>query len=411
MTESPTQSPPPHHTTTAHDDDETVPQIPIEIVSEEVMALYEAAFAATGSSLSSSTSSSSTMLSSSSLFSPTLFQRNARSIQSITLLSKRRLSDCKGTTSLVGDIEDLGGGSRGVPVPKSLLHQFRRKRGLAVTDITKTEWCEKQMEFFLNFGRPRITKAIEAGRARHIQLEEEVVKRIKVCVESKEDVWAVKFMKFILGANQLLLDGLTRELPLIGFVKGVWMVGVIDEIRMPVTENERNPILVETKTRVQATIPSEPQRRNGRLQLMCYKYLWDNLVSDHFPSRQFFESFTLNPHYILSKEIRENTSNSGFPAETLDDLVRYFRNTWCMLPPAHDQLLLRYEFQEDQSLLGEDQFAYDSDWLNGQIQCSLEFWQGERKANYTPEEERWKCKFCEFAEVCPANISRHDTPT
>lgn len=42
------------------------------------------------------------------------------------------------------------------------------------------------------------------------------------------------------------------------------MVGVIDEIRMPLTENDHNPILIDTKTRVREKLPSEPQRRNGR---------------------------------------------------------------------------------------------------------------------------------------------------
>ena len=42
------------------------------------------------------------------------------------------------------------------------------------------------------------------------------------------------------------------------------MVGVIDEIKMPVTETNRNPILVDTKTCVKDTLPAEPQRRNGR---------------------------------------------------------------------------------------------------------------------------------------------------
>lgn len=42
------------------------------------------------------------------------------------------------------------------------------------------------------------------------------------------------------------------------------MVGVIDEIRMPLTEIDRNPLLVDTKTRVRNTVPAEPQRRNGR---------------------------------------------------------------------------------------------------------------------------------------------------
>lgn len=50
----------------------------------------------------------------------------------------------------------------------------------------------------------------------------------------------------------------------LGFVEGVWMVGVIDEIRMPETETNRYPILVETKTRTQASCPAEPQQRNGR---------------------------------------------------------------------------------------------------------------------------------------------------
>ena len=52
-----------------------------------------------------------------------------------------------------------------------------------------------------------------------------------------------------------------------------------------------------------------------RLQLMCYKYLWDNLVADSFSSKQFFDFFSLNPSHILSKEIGENTAKSGFPVE------------------------------------------------------------------------------------------------
>ncbi|KAM0990957.1 hypothetical protein ACFX2C_009408 [Malus domestica] len=68
-------------------------------------------------------------------------------------------------------------------------------------------------------------------------------------------------------------------------------MGVIDEIRMPVTETNRNPILVDTRTRVKDTLTVEPQRRNGRLQLMCYKYIWDDLVTDKFPSKKIFTFF------------------------------------------------------------------------------------------------------------------------
>ncbi|CAN6721642.1 unnamed protein product [Malus baccata var. baccata] len=95
-------------------------------------------------------------------------------------------------------------------------------------------------------------------------------------------------------------------------------------------------------------------------------------------------------------------ANSRFPAETLDDIVRYYRNTCSMLPSAHDQLLLRYELQKDHSLLGEDEFAYDSDWVKNQIQGCLEFWLGEREASYTPKDDRWKYRFCQYSFVCPA---------
>lgn len=47
-------------------------------------------------------------------------------------------------------------------------------------------------------------------------------------------------------------------------MEGVWLVGVIDEIRMSEKGSGRNPILVDTKTRVRDSLPSKPQRRNGR---------------------------------------------------------------------------------------------------------------------------------------------------
>ncbi|XVF04966.1 hypothetical protein REPUB_Repub05bG0129500 [Reevesia pubescens] len=378
-----------------------IPSIPfpIEFVSEEEMALIQAAFAATRSSLSSSSSVSSAISSV-----PSRFQSKTRSIQSITLLSKRGLN---GSSEL--DIGEYSGNLKNtqkrIRVAQPFLHRFRRERGLSVTDLTATEWCEKKMEFVLLFGRRKINKAMKAGQSRHVKLEEEVIKKVKDCVQSVEDKWALKFINFITGANQLLFEGITRELPLTGFVEGVWMVGVIDEIRMLEKEGDKSPILVETKTRVQDSLPAKPQRRNGRLQLMCYKYLWDTLVADSFPSRQFFNFFSLNPNYILSEDIREKTANLGFPAKTLDDIVGYYMITCSMLPHAHDQLLLRYELQKDESVVGEDQFAYDEDWLKKQIQGGLEFWLGEREASYTPEEERWKCRHCQFASVCPGNPS------
>lgn len=50
---------------------------------------------------------------------------------------------------------------------------------------------------------------------------------------------------------------------------------------------------------------------------MCYKYMWDDAVADNFPAEQFFSFFKLNPHLVLSDEIRESAVNSGFSAEVI----------------------------------------------------------------------------------------------
>ena len=178
------------------------------------------------------------------------------------------------------------------------------------------------------------------------------------------------------------------------------MVGKIDEVRMPY---KHNPILVETKTRVRDTVPAEPQKRNGRIQLMCYKYLWDNLVANRdFPCREFYDYFELNPQRKLCKDLQKASADSGFTALTLDDVVICYQNTCKMLPRAHRQLVLRYESQRDKSLLDEEKFAYDGGWLKRQIRNCLDFWLGQREATFVDEEEDWKCGYCDFAPECPA---------
>ncbi|XP_006654945.3 exonuclease V, chloroplastic [Oryza brachyantha] len=355
-----------------------LPDVPVEIVSDEEMAIIEAALSAAAAAAR-----------------PVVFSAARRAVS----LS---CAAYKFAASSGGDIED----SPPPPPPRgSLLARFRDRRALAVTDITATEWCEKQMEFVLEHGRPERTQAMKAGSERHAQLEQEVIERADVTVRSLEELWAVKFMNFIMGANQLMLEGITRELPVIGLVEGSWMTGVIDELRMPPDAISLHPILVDTKTRFKPTVPSEAQKRNGRLQVMCYKYLWDNLIGEKFPADNFFSYFDLDPSYLLSDDIKQFIRFSGLNAKTFEDVVKYFKVTCHTLARSQEQLLLRYELQADNSLLEEYQFSYDAGWFKDQIQEVLSFWRGSREPRYVSEEERWKCSFCKFANNCPLNAS------
>nr|XP_018682719.1 PREDICTED: exonuclease V, chloroplastic isoform X3 [Musa acuminata subsp. malaccensis] len=313
--------------------------VPVEIVSEEEMAFLEAALASTRSVLSSSPSP--------------FFSSACSSASRFALLSPlpSGLSHSCRPQSLATtpNIEDF------VPPRSSLLRRFRSRRGLSVTDIIGTEWCEKQMEFALTHGKPKRTVAMKAGSDRHSQLEKEVVEKVEIRTESVEEYWVIQLMNFIVGAHQLLFEGLTRELPV--------------------------------------------------LQLMCYKYLWDNLVTTNFPMEEFFDHFKLNRLYILSGDVKEHIASLGFDVKMLEDVFTYFQDTSCMLSLSHEQLLLRYELQSDHSLLGEDSFLYDAGWFQKQIHKCLEFWMGDREASFVSDDEKWKCNFCKFTSICPLSAT------
>jgi len=50
---------------------------------------------------------------------------------------------------------------------------------------------------------------------------------------------------------------------------------------------------------------------------MCYKYLWDNLTTEKFPSDNFFSYFDLDPNYLLSDDVKGYISSLGFDAKVI----------------------------------------------------------------------------------------------
>jgi exonuclease V len=51
------------------------------------------------------------------------------------------------------------------------------------------------------------------------------------------------------------------------------MIGIIDEIQMPMIGIPWQPMLVDTKTRSTPTVPSEAQKRNGRFAPYIFRGL------------------------------------------------------------------------------------------------------------------------------------------
>lgn len=66
------------------------------------------------------------------------------------------------------------------------------------------------------------------GEAVHKALEKEIHPvEIQVTTTTREDVWGLKLLNMLASMEALLTLGKCRELPVVGFVKGYMVVGVI----------------------------------------------------------------------------------------------------------------------------------------------------------------------------------------
>ena len=111
------------------------------------------------------------------------------------------------------DIEDLAGR------PSTPLERWRQ-RGLFVTDLSAQAWCETQVEANLAGDKPPIeTDAMRAGTAIHNAKEAELHIHVPIATASREDAAAVRLLNTLLLLHELRQRGITRELPLFGFVR------------------------------------------------------------------------------------------------------------------------------------------------------------------------------------------------
>lgn len=295
----------------------------------------------------------------------------------------------------------------GPPVPRQRvpLLEHRWRRGLSVTDLTASEWCERQVDFALVRGAPAKTRAMRSGTARHAALEAEVVEVVEVKVATREDSWAVRLLDTAARLAQLRTTGLAREVYVLGFVEGAWMVGVIDELRAaegPGGGGGGGAMLVDHKTRVRPRPPTDAQKQTTRLQLMCYKLLLDAMLAAPVPLAAFCSHFGLRPSEELSPDVRQHAAASGFGGQvaSLADALAVLSAECSSHGESQEELLVRYEWQLDQSLLGEDRFAFEPLWVLERIRRHLAYWRGLREADPVAEGDTWKCHHCAFNEIC-----------
>ncbi|CED83551.1 Uncharacterized conserved protein [Phaffia rhodozyma] len=249
---------------------------------------------------------------------------------------------------------------------RSLFSQFRKRGFFSVTDLTAPTWCEVQYQYGL-LGRKHLPpserptsiitpkgnvieldqsraienhKTMEQGTKIHAALEKEIHPiQIKVKVSTREETWALRIITMLSSLEALMTLGICREMPVMGFINGFLVMGIIDEIqRRPISvlstsssgsstvrtsktkqsspkpngslddggemitnwfkplepfsrsdgskENTRRRrqkqmytlLLSDSKTRQTKSLPKEDASLAGKLQVQAYKLLLDNLL-------------------------------------------------------------------------------------------------------------------------------------
>lgn len=297
------------------------------------------------------------------------------------------------------DIEDFVGSA---DVPYNRL-QAHRARGLSVTDFSACEWCEMNVAFSLRFPELVVeTQAMRSGTFRHQQLEEEIHSLVAIATRTREDVLTLKVLNTIFCLQELLRSGMTRELSLWGRVAGQWVSGTIDEV----ARNDDNGTLLvtERKTRFRPSAPGQAQLRGARLQVMMYAALLEALPQITRPEAvlELCETRDVKLDGELCEGVRDYGAELGLanlsqPAQAFEVLAALVD----CLPTSVARMQLVYEWQQDGSLLHVEDVEFDRAWLDSRVEEHLGFWLGVRGPKVVPENEGFKCRYCQFAKDCP----------
>lgn len=262
-----------------------------------------------------------------------------------------------------------------------------------------------------------------AGTRLHKVLESEVHTTVPVEVTTREDRFALTLFNMSQGLLSLQETGITREFDVFGYISGVFVQGVIDEITYDKPDTDgfvtcpSSPIepqhtvkaayITDTKTRARATIPTGSQLRSTALQLMLYHRLLSLLPEVPFTdvlahrkldgarplSDRFIAQVASMPSAIELENLLENNCLVGLWALVLQQMSR-------SVPVVGDTVGVIYRAQSDGRVMAKRAWGVDGVGLEAHLGRTMGWWRGELETVGVPVEEAWKCRICEFEEGC-----------
>lgn len=272
---------------------------------------------------------------------------------------------------------------------------------LYVTDLSTQNWCEQQMIYgkeLPGFLAPEKAAILDTGASIHLARELELHDLVTVSITGKEDAWAVKFLNMLSMIPTLQSEGRIREFPVFGEVEGVLLVGVIDELHYtPKGELE----LVELKTRSRPVLPLGAQRKKDCFQVSLYKYIFDAMVQGKVTTASLIQHTKLHPEKPLGPSVLRHAQQGGFSVTSLGDLMELVILSLTLSDlPVIDSLRIEYIHQETATVLGSEIVAFAEKELRSQVRHYMAYWVGHREPQGVDVEEAWKCRTCNYADIC-----------
>jgi len=286
---------------------------------------------------------------------------------------------------------------------EALKKEFSKR--INVEAISNQFWCEKQVELSLLHETEGVSEYRMRGRERHKELHKEVTDLYEIPeIKSKEDRVGVMLHNAIVGVLRLAHMGLTRELPVLGCIDQWFIKGVIDELKI----KDGVIQLIERKTRMTDSIPTQAQILTHKIQGMIYYKLLSRLQDENIDYwQEIAEFYDLDVNAKMSDELLKMLVEKQLLRreeikfeKDLKKKAKYFVSILKRLPPISPEILLIYESQKAGKEIGVIKVLFDEKWIEDKIKYAREYWEGKREALKVPETDKWKCRYCEFSEYC-----------
>lgn len=272
---------------------------------------------------------------------------------------------------------------------------------LYVTDLCTQDWCELQMVYGKELPgslTPEKAAVLDVGASIHLAKELELHDLVTVPTTTKEDAWAVKFLNILSMIPTLQSEGRIREFPVFGEVEGIFLVGVIDELHYT-SKGELE--LAELKTRRRPVLPLSAQKKKDYFQVSLYKYIFDAMVQGKVTPASLIHHTKLCVDKPLGPSVLRHARQGGVSVKSLGDLMELvFLSLTLSDLPAIDTLKLEYVHQETATPLGTEIVAFEEKEVKSKVRHFVAYWMGHRDPQGVDVEEAWKCRTCDYVDIC-----------